>query len=98
MMAEYPYAEREWTMEQIGEALNVAQSTVTEDLRNLSTIDKLNRAKTITNPKGAGRPKGSKGKKRRPKVAAVAKEHPAALYLDDKEAQKLVAIFLDRFL
>src|SRR5262252_5455019 len=59
-IAEHLYGEKEWTMERIAEALNVAQSTITEDLRNLSTVDKSKPAKTASNPKGAGRPKGSR--------------------------------------
>jgi hypothetical protein len=35
-------------------------ATITEDLRNLSTVDKLKHAKTESNPKGAGRPLGRK--------------------------------------
>ena len=46
-------------MERIAEALNVAQSTITEDLRGLSTADKPSR------PKG-GRPKGSRSRKKAP--------------------------------
>ena len=61
-------------MARIAEALNVAQSTITEDLRDLSTVDKSNHAKTKTNPKGAGRPKGSRSKK--PDLAPAAKEPP----------------------
>jgi hypothetical protein len=52
-------------MEQIAAQLGVAQSTITEDLRNLSIVDKLKPAKTASNPKGAGRPKGSKTKAKR---------------------------------
>jgi len=59
-IAEHLYGKKEWTMERIAEALNVAQSTITEDLRNLSTVDKSKPAKTASNPKGAGRPKGSR--------------------------------------
>ena len=46
-------------MERIAEALNVAQSTITEDLRGLSTADKPSR------PKG-GRPKGSRSRNKAP--------------------------------
>ena len=42
-------------MEQIATQLGVRQSTITEDLRDLSTIDKSKPAKTASNPKGAGR-------------------------------------------
>lgn len=40
-------------MEKIGKALNVAQSTITEDLRNLPAVGKSKPAKTDSNPKGA---------------------------------------------
>ena len=36
---------RGWTQARIGEALGVAQSTITEDLRGLSTVDKPSRPK-----------------------------------------------------
>jgi hypothetical protein len=39
----FDYGEREWTMKRIAKAPNVAQSTITEDLRGLSTVDKLSR-------------------------------------------------------
>ncbi len=39
-----------------GGALGVSQATISGDLRNLSTVDKLKPAKTASNPKGAGRP------------------------------------------
>jgi transcriptional regulator with XRE-family HTH domain len=54
-----------WTMQRIAKALNVSQSTITEDLRNLSTADKSKPARTASNPKGAGRPKGSAKRQRR---------------------------------
>jgi hypothetical protein len=54
-----PLRPAQWTMQRIAEALNVAQSTISEDLRNFSTVEKIR-------PKGRGRPKGS-GKQRKPK-------------------------------
>jgi hypothetical protein len=66
---------REWTMARIAETLNVAQSTITEDLRDLSTVDKSKRPKTATNPKGSGRRKGSRSKKK-PDPAPAGKEPP----------------------
>jgi hypothetical protein len=57
-----------FTMEQIATQLGVAQSTITEDLRNLSTVDKLKPAKSTNNPKGAGRPKGRTKSPPRPRV------------------------------
>jgi hypothetical protein len=71
-IAEHLYGKREWTMARIAEALNVAQSTITEDLRDLSTTDKSKRSKTASNPKGSGRPKGSRSKKPDP----ATKEQP----------------------
>jgi predicted ArsR family transcriptional regulator len=58
-IAEYLYGEREWTMEAIAKVLNVSHQTIGRDLGDLSTMDKLKHAQTPTNPKGAGRPKGS---------------------------------------
>jgi len=43
----------------IAATLGVSQATISGDLK-LSTVDKLKPAKTTTNPKGAGRPKGSR--------------------------------------
>ena len=83
-IAEHLYGECEWTMARIAEALNVAQSTITEDLRDLSTVDKSNHAKTKTNPKGAGRPKGSRSKK--PDLAPAAKEPPSPLAPEPQHA------------
>jgi IS30 family transposase len=42
--------ERKFTEEQIGKLLGVAQSTISEDLRDLSTVDKSKPAKTASNP------------------------------------------------
>lgn len=57
-------------MKQIATQLGVAQSTITEDLRNLSAVDKLKPAKTATNPKGAGRPRRTKSSQERRTAAA----------------------------
>jgi len=43
----------------------VSQATITGDLRDLSTPNKSKPAKTASNPKGAGRPKGNGTKPRR---------------------------------
>jgi hypothetical protein len=48
-----------FTMEAIAEQFGVTHQTITNDLRNLQIDCKLNHAKTKSNPKGAGRPKGS---------------------------------------
>jgi predicted ArsR family transcriptional regulator len=65
-IAEYLYGTKEWTMEKIAEALDVGKTTIERDLANLPTPGKLKPAKTASNPKGAGRPKGSSGKKAKP--------------------------------
>ena len=52
-----------FTMEAIATQLGVNQSTITRDLSNLCNVHNLKSAKTVTNPKGAGRRKGS-GRKR----------------------------------
>src|SRR5262252_1641298 len=56
-IAEHLYGKKEWTMERIVEALNVAQSTITEDLRNLSTVDKSNLPRPRAIQRGRGDPK-----------------------------------------
>ena len=64
------YGEREWTMQRIADALNISQRTISEDLRNLEVPSKSKTAKTETNPKGAGRPKGIRsGKAPKPHYA-----------------------------
>jgi ParB-like chromosome segregation protein Spo0J len=57
-IAEHLYGTKEWTMEAIAKALDVSHQTIGCDLADLSTVDKSKPAKTATNPKGAGRPKG----------------------------------------
>jgi predicted ArsR family transcriptional regulator len=53
-------AEQGFTEQQIAKQLGWSQATISGDLGNLSTVDKLKPAKTASNPKGAGRPKGKK--------------------------------------
>jgi hypothetical protein len=48
-----------FTMEAIATQLAVDQATISRDLSNLCSVHKLKPAKTASNPKGAGRPKGS---------------------------------------
>jgi predicted ArsR family transcriptional regulator len=57
--AERLYARR-FTMEDIAAMLGVSHQTIGRDLGDLSTTDKSKPTKTATNPRGAGRPKGSK--------------------------------------
>lgn len=61
-IAEYLYTVLKWTMQAIGKALGVSKATISGDLVNCSTPEQLKPAVTETNPRGAGRPKGS-GKK-----------------------------------
>ena len=57
----------------IAEALDVAQSTITEDLRDLEVASKSPRPKSASNPKGAGRPKGSGGAQAEPVLSPAAR-------------------------
>jgi ParB-like chromosome segregation protein Spo0J len=86
-MAEYLYGSRDWTMERIAEALNVTAMTVSRDLGNFNTMLKLKASKTTSNPKGAGRPKGSKdaGKARR-KNTSITAENAARSILDQNKS------------
>jgi transposase len=57
--------EQGFTQQHIAKLLGVSQSTIRDDLSNLVETTKSKPAKTATNPKGAGRPKGSKKDKPR---------------------------------
>jgi transposase len=83
-IAEYLYGKREWTMERIAEALGVGKSTVARDLDNFPSVGKLNSAKTDTNPKGAGRPKGRTAgpQPHRRKNTPTTEQHIASMVLD----------------
>jgi hypothetical protein len=60
-LAEYYYSpECGWTMERIAEALGVTHKTVSVWLSEFVPNVQIKPAKTPTNPKGAGRPKGKK--------------------------------------
>jgi transposase-like protein len=62
------YYQRGYTMDTIAGMLGVSQQQISKDLANLQLSSKLKPAKTATNPKGAGRPKGKrKGKVPEPK-------------------------------
>ena len=52
--------EQGFTEQQIAKQLGYSQQTISNDLSNLPEISKSKPAKTESNPKGAGRPKGSK--------------------------------------
>ena len=68
-----------WTQAQIAKVLGVSQASISGDLSNLSTVDKLKPAKTATNPKGAGRPKGAKSREERSPKAVEREEKIAVL-------------------
>jgi DNA invertase Pin-like site-specific DNA recombinase len=63
-----PIAERLYkqgfTEEQIATQLGVTKATISNDLANCLTTKQSKPAKTASNPKGAGRPKGRDGKAR----------------------------------
>jgi hypothetical protein len=80
-------------MERIAEALGVGHSTIQRDLGNLPTAGKSKPAKTASNPKGAGRPKGNgaKAKADKPRSQRV----PKAVEREDKiAALKALSILL----
>ena len=62
-----------YTQERIGTILDVSHQTVGRDLNklNLSIMDKLKPAKTATNPKGAGRPRGKSDPPVKPSIQSV---------------------------
>jgi hypothetical protein len=62
VIAAHLYGKDEWTMQRIANALNVDKATVSRDLELLQGATIKKPAKTESNPKGAGRPKGSGGK------------------------------------
>jgi len=71
---------KEWTVQRIANALNVSKYTISKDLENVSSPNNQKHAKTATNPKGAGRHRGSK-----------AKSKPRAKVTDEHET-KIVAL------
>jgi hypothetical protein len=82
-IAQYLYGERKWTMERIAKALDVNKATVSRDLGDCCSVQQLKPAKTASNPKGAGRPKGSQKYPRPPrKTSAVMESAAATLVLD----------------
>lgn len=71
-----------WTQQQIAEAVGVSQRMVSKYLVNLEPSSKSK--KTATNPKGAGRKKGSKAKQRhrKPEITRDSERAAARAYLD----------------
>jgi transcriptional regulator with XRE-family HTH domain len=75
-----------FTQEQIAKQLGVTQKTVSKDLENYTKGINQKPAKTASNPKGAGRPKGSKRSGPQPDrrtVAPAVERTAAALVLDE---------------
>src|SRR5215471_13034085 len=66
------------TMEQIATQLGVTKMTISNDLANCKITLQSKPTKTATNPKGAGRPKGSGGTTRRPVKTEPASARMAA--------------------
>jgi transcriptional antiterminator len=58
-IAEYLYGKREWTMQRLAEALNVSKMQISREFDDCNATLQSKPTKTATNPKGAGRPKGS---------------------------------------
>jgi hypothetical protein len=52
-------------MQRIAKALNVSEKQISRDLSNSDIRSELKHTKTASNPKGAGRPKGSAKRQRR---------------------------------
>jgi predicted ArsR family transcriptional regulator len=87
--AEALYKTGKWTMEGIGERLGVTDSTITRWLSNFPAAGKLKRAKTASNPKGAGRPKGSK--RTAPPARHAKADQIVALLGEDKTDKEIAA-------
>jgi hypothetical protein len=73
----------EWTIERIAQALKTSKSSVGRDVSNFPTVGKSSHAKTTANPKGAGRPKGSKLAPERRKNTSTEAEQAASMVLDE---------------
>jgi ParB-like chromosome segregation protein Spo0J len=80
------------TMEAIGHMLGVAKGTVSKDLSGIVSVETIKtRAKTDTNPKGAGRPKGPPRPK--PHTQRVEAEREAAsMVLDEGKTIEQAAV------
>jgi len=76
-----------FTQEQIATQLGVNQATIARDLSDLCTTHKTKPAKTATNPKGAGRPKGSGKRGRRHKPRDGQDQAAALLMLDEGKSR-----------
>jgi IS30 family transposase len=85
-----------FTMEQIATQLGVTHATISNDLREfVSDLQIKTRAKTTTNPKGAGRPKGKRQTKTRTAPTAVDAQKVAAAVLDEGKTLEQAAAEFD---
>jgi ParB-like chromosome segregation protein Spo0J len=75
-IADHLYCKHGWSMECIAEALKVTKGTISKDLAGIVSDgnNQTKHAKTVTNPKGSGRRKGSTKKA----AAGKTSEQPAA--------------------
>lgn len=79
------------TMEQIATQLGVTNQTISNDLRKFPNDLEIKKpAKTATNPKGAGRPKGN-GKRGRPHKPRNGQDQAAALLMLDEGKSRVEA-------
>jgi len=73
-------------MDAIATQLGVSQQTISNDLANLPITGKSKSAKTATNPKGAGRPKGHFEKAAKERQREHGKTAPGRKTLQQKSA------------
>jgi len=79
-------------MEAIATQLGVHHSQIVRDLREFVHDAQIKKSKSATNPKGAGRPKGSKKQQPRRKSAESKTDVAASLFLDqDWTREQVVA-------
>jgi hypothetical protein len=84
------------TMEQIAAELHVAVDTISQDLK-FSEIGKSKPAKTVSNPKGAGRPKGKQNTKHDAARQIIRSRIEAGQPLKTRELEKEHGISVDSF-
>jgi ParB-like chromosome segregation protein Spo0J len=70
------------TMEAIGRVLGVATNTISLDLANFPIVGKSKPAKSESNPKGAGRPKGKPKTRAERAPKAIEREEKVAVLMD----------------
>ena len=91
-IAEHLYGKPGWTMEKVAEALNVNHATISRDLAEFVQPAQIKKhARSATNLKGAGRPKGSKADPQPRGKKAETREERAALLADAGLSTKEIA-------